>query len=141
MITNEGKEYLRGIGLLAENVICEADSYDEKKDNKEGIIQSMAQTTARMKAESKLLSIADIKELLDKHNVAFVEYVDMLDDAVKKEVYDNNDVKFKADAVVSIVLDIIHREIRSDEIYKKIADGEINENVQINGGNTNDQKY
>lgn len=140
MITNEGKEYLRGIGLLAENIICETDSYDEKKE-KESIIQSMAQTTARMKAESKLLSIADLKELLDKHNVAFVEYVDMLDDAVKREVYDNNDVKFKADAVVSIVLDIIHREIRSDEIYKKIADGEINENVQINGGNTNDQKY
>lgn len=140
MITNEGKEYLRGIGLLTENIICETDSYDEKKD-KESIIQSMAQTTARMKAESKLLSIADLKELLDKHNVAFVEYVDMLDDAVKREVYDNNDVKFKADAVVSIVLDIIHREIRSDEIYKKIADGEINENVQINGGNTNDQKY
>lgn len=140
MITNDGKEYLRGIGLLAENIICETDSYDEKKD-KESIIQSMAQTTARMKAESKLLSIADLKELLDKHNVAFVEYVDMLDDAVKREVYDNNDVKFKADAVVSIVLDIIHREIRSDEIYKKIADGEINENVQINGGNTNDQKY
>lgn len=140
MITNEGKEYLRGIGLLAENIICEADSYDEKKD-KESIIQSMAQTTARMKAESKLLSIADFKELLDKHNVAFVEYVDMLDDAVKKEVYENNEVKFKADAVVSIVLDIIHREIRSDETYKKIADGEINENVQINGGNTNDQKY
>lgn len=140
MITNEGKEYLRGIGLLAENIICETDSYDEKKD-KESIIQSMAQTTARMKAESKLLSIADLKELLDKHNVAFVEYVDMLDDAVKREVYDNNDVKFKADAVVSIVLDIIHREIRSDEIYKKIADGEINENVQINGGNTNVQKY
>lgn len=140
MITNEGKEYLRGIGLLAENIICEADSYDEKKE-KESIIQSMAQTTARMKAESKLLSIADLKELLDKHNIAFVEYVDMLDDALKKEVYDNSDVKFKADAVVSIVLDIIHREIRSDEIYKKIADGEINENVQINGGNTNDQKY
>ncbi len=140
MITNEGKEYLRGIGLLTENIICETDSYDEKKD-KESIIQSMAQTTARMKAESKLLSIADLKELLDKHNVAFVEYVDMLDDAVKREVYDNNDVKFKADAVVSIVLDIIHREIRSDEIYKKIADGEINENVQINGGNTNVQKY
>lgn len=140
MITNDGKEYLRGIGLLAENIICETDSYDEKKE-KESIIQSMAQTTARMKAESKLLSIADLKELLDKHNVAFVEYVDMLDDAVKREVYDNNDVKFKADAVVSIVLDIIHREIRSDEIYKKIADGEINENVQINGGNTNDQKY
>lgn len=140
MITNEGKEYLRGIGLLAENIICEADSYDEKKE-KESIIQSMAQTTARMKAESKLLSIADLKELLDKHNVAFVEYVDMLDDAVKKEVYDNNEVKFKADAVVSIVLDVIHREIRSDEIYKKISNGEINENVQINGGNTNDQKY
>lgn len=140
MITNEGKEYLRGIGLLAENIICEADSYDEKKE-KESIIQSMAQTTARMKAESKLLSIADLKELLDKYNVAFVEYVDMLDDAVKKEVYDNNEVKFKADAVVSIVLDVIHREIRSDEIYKKISNGEINENVQINGGNTNDQKY
>ena len=55
----------------------------------------------------------------------------MLDEAARKEPYNNNEVKFKADAVVSIVLDIIHREIRSNEIYRKISEGVINENVQV----------
>lgn len=128
MVTNEGKEFLREIGVLAENIICEADSYDEKED-KESIIESMAEMTFQIKNKTKLLSIADLKELLDKHNIAFVEYADMLYDAVRKIPYDNNEVKFKADAVVSIVLDVVHREIRNNEIYKKIADGEINENI------------
>ena len=55
----------------------------------------------------------------------------MLDAAARKEPYNNNEVRFKADAVVSIVLDIIHREIRSSEIYRKISEGVVNENVQI----------
>ena len=55
----------------------------------------------------------------------------MLDDAVKKEPYNNNEVKFKADAVISMVLDIIHQNIREDADYRKISEGVINENVQI----------
>ena len=55
----------------------------------------------------------------------------MLSNAVRAEPYDNNEVKFKSDAVVSIMLDIVHREMRDDEIYKKIAKGEKNENAQI----------
>ena len=29
MISNEGREFCRGIGLLAEHIICMADSYEE----------------------------------------------------------------------------------------------------------------
>ena len=75
--------------------------------------------------------IKDLKTLNDKYGIAIFEYVDMLDAAARKEPYNNNEVRFKADAVVSIVLDIIHREIRSNEIYRKISEGVINENVQI----------
>lgn len=32
MVSNEGKEILRGIGLLAEYIICMADSYGEVAD-------------------------------------------------------------------------------------------------------------
>ena len=75
--------------------------------------------------------IKDLKTLNDKYGIAIFEYVDMLDAAARKEPYNNNEVRFKADAVVSIVLDIIHREIRNNEIYRKISEGVINENVQI----------
>lgn len=75
--------------------------------------------------------IKDLKTLNYKYGIAIFEYVDMLDAAARKEPYNNNEVRFKADAVVSIVLDIIHREIRSSEIYRKISEGVVNENVQI----------
>lgn len=130
MISNEGKEILRGIGLLAEHIICAADSYGEVADKREVVID-ISETAARVKKEVKHISIKDLKTLNDKYGIAIFEYVDMLDAATRKEPYNNNEVRFKADAVVSIVLDIIHREIRSSEIYRKISEGVINENVQI----------
>ena len=79
----------------------------------------------------KLISINDLTELHDTYGIALVEYADLLADAVRAEPYDNNEVKFKSDAIVSIAVDIVHREIRDDDTYKKIAKGEINENAQI----------
>lgn len=130
MVTNEGKEILRGIGLLAEHIICAADSYCEVPDKKKVVID-ISETAARVKKEVKQISIKDLKTLNDKYGIAIFEYVDMLDAAARKEPYNNNEVRFKADAVVSIVLDIIHREIRSNEIYRKISEGVVNENVQV----------
>ena len=129
MVSNEGKEILRGIGLLAEHIICTADSYGEVADKRKVVID-ISETAARAKKEVKHISIKDLKMLNDKYGIAIFEYVDMLDAAARKEPY-NNEVRFKADAVVSIVLDIIHREIRSSEIYRKISEGVVNENVQI----------
>ena len=144
MISNEGREFCRGIGLLAEHIICMADSFEEpiKKfrkslfyspefEDKGKIIQDNIDTANRIRDEVKLISINDLEELHDTHGIAIVEYVDMLSNAVRAEPYDNNEVKFKSDAVVSIMLDIVHREMRDDEIYKKIAKGEKNENAQI----------
>ena len=130
MVSNEGKEILRGIGLLAEHIICAADSYGEVSDKRK-VVNDISETAARVKKEVKHISIKDLKTLNDKYGIAIFEYVDMLDVATRKEPYNNNEVRFKADAVVSIVLDIIHREIRSSEIYRKISEGVINENVQI----------
>lgn len=130
MVSNEGKEILRGIGLLAEHIICTADSYGEVADKRKVVID-ISETAARMKKEVKQISIKDLETLNSKYGIAIFEYVDMLDEAARKELYNNNEVKFKADAVVSIVLDIIHREIRSSEIYRKISEGVVNENVQI----------
>lgn len=128
MVTNEGKEILREIGLLAEHIICAADSYGEVADKRK-VVNDISETAARVKKEVKQISIKDLETLNSKYGIAIFEYVDMLDEAARKEPYNNNEVKFKADAVVSIVLDIIHREIRSNEIYRKISEGVINENV------------
>ena len=130
MVSNEGKEILRDIGLLAEHIICTADSYDEVSDKRK-VVNDISETAARVKKEVKQISINDLETLNDKYGIAIFEYVDMLDAAARKEPYNNNEVRFKADAVVSIVLDIIHREIRSSEIYRKISEGVVNENVQI----------
>ena len=130
MVSNEGKEILRGIGLLAEHIICAADSYCEVADKRKVIID-ISETAARAKKEVKQISIKDLETLNSKYGIAIFEYVDMLDEAARKEPYNNNEMKFKADAVVSIVLDIIHREIRNNEIYRKISEGVINENVQV----------
>ena len=144
MISNDSKEVCRGIGLLAEHIICMADSYEEpiekfrkspfyspEFEDKGKIIQDNIDTANRINTEIKLISVNDFGVLYDKYGIALIEYVDMLGDAVRKEPYENNEVKFKADAIVSIVLDILHRELREDEVYKKIAKGEINENAQI----------
>ena len=144
MISNDSKEVCRGIGLLAEHIICMADSYEEpiekfrkspfyspEFEDKGKIIQDNIDTANRINTEIKLISVNDFGVLYDKYGIALIEYVDMLGDAVRKEPYENNEVKFKADAIVSIILVILHRELRDDEVYKKIAKGEINENAQI----------
>ena len=144
MISNEGREYCRGIGLLAEHIICMADSVEEpierfrkslyyspEFEDKGKIIQDNIDTANRIRDEANLISIDDLEALYREHGIAIVEYVDMLANAVLADPYDNNEVKFKADAIVSIVVDIVHREIRDDDTYKKIAKGEINENAQI----------
>ena len=105
--------------------------YSPEFEDKGKIIQDNIDTANRIRDEVKLISINDLEELHDTHGIAIVEYVDMLSNAVRAEPYDNNEVKFKSDAVVSIMLDIVHREMRDDEIYKKIAKGEKNENAQI----------
>ena len=144
MISNEGKEFCRGIGLLAEHIICMADSYEEpiekfrkspfylpEFEDKAKLIQDNIETANRIKDEVKLISINDLGILHDMYGIALIEYVDMLGDAVRKEPYENNEVKFKADAIVSIVLDMLHRELRDDAVYKKLAKGDEHENVQI----------
>ena len=52
MVSNEGKEILRGIGLLAEHIICAADSYCEVADKRKVIID-ISETAARVKKEVK----------------------------------------------------------------------------------------
>ncbi len=42
--------------------------------------------------------IKDLKTLNYKYGIAIFEYVDMLDAAARKEPYNNNEVRFKADA-------------------------------------------
>jgi len=144
MLTNEFKEKSRDIGLLVENIICMADCYEEpiekfrqsmfykpEFEDKEKIIEDMIHTCDRIQNEVKLLSIDDLRVLYDGYGIAMLDYTDMLGEALRKEPYSNNEVKFKCDALISIVLDMVHRDMRQDDVYKKIAGGEINENVQI----------
>ena len=85
MVSNEGKEILRDIGLLAEHVICTADSYCEVADKRKVVID-ISETAARVKKEVKQISIKDLKTLNDKYGIAIFEYVDMLDAAAWSNV-------------------------------------------------------
>lgn len=76
MVSNEGKEILRGIGLLAEHIICTADSYGEVADKRKVVID-ISETAAGVKKEVKHISINDLKMLNDKYGIAIFEYVDM----------------------------------------------------------------
>lgn len=144
MVSNECKEKCRDFGLLVENIICMADCYDEpiekfrtsifykpEFEDKERIILDMIETSNRVSNEVKRLSVEDLTKLQDNYGIELIGYTDMLASALRKEPYDNNDVKFKADAIVSIVLDMLHRELRDDSVYKKLAKGDEHENVQV----------
>ena len=144
MINNEGKEICRGIGLLAEHIICMTDSYEDpiekfrkspfylpELEDKRNIAQDNIETANRIKDEVKLLNEKDLSILHDAYGINLIEYVDMLYDAAKNQPYINSTVKFKADAVVSIVLDILHRELRDDALYRNLAEGSEHENVQV----------
>lgn len=144
MISNDGKEIYRGIGLLAEHIICMAVSYEEpiekfrkspfylpELEDKRNIIQDNIESSSRIKSELKLISASDSKILHEVYGIDMNEYADLLDNAVKNEPYENNEVKFKSDAIVSIVLDILHRELRDDAIYRNLAEGGEHENVQV----------
>lgn len=89
MVSNEGKEILRDIGLLAEHIICTADSYGEVADKRKVVID-ISETAARAKKEVKHISIKDLKMLNDKYGIAIFEYVDMLDAAARKEPYNKD---------------------------------------------------
>ena len=52
MVSNEGKEILRGIGLLAEHIICAADSYGEVSDKRK-VVNDISETAARVKNIAK----------------------------------------------------------------------------------------
>ena len=98
MISNEGREFCRGIGLLAEHIICMADSFEEpiekfrkslfyspEFEDKGKIIQDNIDTANRIRDEVKLISINDLAELHDTYGIALVEYADLLADAVRAE--------------------------------------------------------
>ena len=144
MVSNDCKEKCRDIGLLAENIICMADCYEEpiekfrksifykpEFEDKEKIILDMIETSNRILEETTLLSIEDLKKLQDEYGIELIGYTDMLATALRKEPYSNNEVKYKCDAIMSIVLDMLHRELREDSVYQRLAEGVEHENVQV----------
>jgi len=91
----------------------------------------MIDTSNRVSEEIKLLSIEDLKKLQDEYGIELIGYTDMLATALRKEPYSNNEVKYKCDAIMSIVLDMLHRELREDSVYQRLAEGVEHENVQV----------
>lgn len=144
MVSNKCKECCREIGLLAEHIVCMADGYEEpiekfrksllyspEFEDKDKMILDMKETCGRIAETVKEINLADIKILHEEFGVSVKEYCDLLNTALYTEPYSNNEVKYKCDALLSIAVDMLHRVMRNDEIYKKISKGEINENVQI----------
>lgn len=100
MISNDSKEKIRGIGLLAEHIICMSVSYEEpiekfrknplyspQFEDKENISKDIAKTAERISQEIKAVSTADLKKLNDEHGISFLEYIDMLNEAIKETPY------------------------------------------------------
>ena len=144
MVSNDCKEKCRDFGMLIENIICMADCYEEtiekfrksmfykpEFEDKEKIILDMIDTSNRVSEEIKLLPIEDLKKLQDEYGIELIGYTDMLATALRKEPYSNNEVKYKCDAIMSIVLDMLHRELREDSVYQRLAEGVEHENVQV----------
>jgi len=142
MIKNETREYCRDIGLYAEYILGMTKNYEESKEklrksllykpefeDKENMILDMAETVDRMIKITKKISINEVQLLYNEYGISIVEYTDMLKNAFVKRPYNNTTVKNVSDAIISIMLDIVNKEIRDAEIYKKIAKGEISENV------------
>ena len=105
--------------------------YKPEFEDKEKIILDMIDTSNRVSEEIKLLSIDDLRKLQDGYGIELIGYTDMLATALRREPYSNNDVKYKCDAIMSIVLDMLHRELRDDKVYQKLAEGVEHENVQV----------
>lgn len=144
MVSNDCKEKCRDFGMLVENIICMADCYEEpiekfrksmfykpEFEDKVKIILDMIDTSNRVSEEIKLLSIEDLKKLQDEYGIELIGYTDMLATALRKEPYSNKEVKYKCDAIMSIVLDMLHRELREDSVYQRLAEGVEHENVQV----------
>ena len=142
MVSNDCKEKCRDFGMLVENIICMADCYEEpiekfrksmfyKPEFEDKEILDMIDTSNRVSKEIKLLSIEDLKKLQDEYGIELIGYTDMLATALRKEPYSNNEVKYKCDAIMSIVLDMLHRELREDSVYQRLAEGVEHENVQV----------
>ena len=141
MVSNDCKEKCRDFGMLVENIICMADCYEEpiekfrksmfykpEFEDKEKIILDMIDTSNRVSEEIKLLSIEDLSKLQDGYGIELIGYTDMLATALRREPYSN---KYKCDAIMSIVLDMLHRELRDDKVYQRLAEGVEHENVQV----------
>lgn len=144
MISNECKEICRDFGMLVQNIICMADCYEEpinvfrknqlyKKEleDKKNIILDMQETSDRISEEVKLIPIKDVEELQQRYGIVIMDYTDKLSAALRKEPYSNNDVKFKCDAIISIVLDMLYRQLRCNEAYQRLEKGDESENVQV----------
>ena len=136
MVSNDCKEKCRDFGMLVENIICMADCYAEpiEKFRKSMFYKPEFEdkdTSNRISEEIKLLSIEDLRKLQDGYGIELIGYTDMLATALRREPYSNNDVKYKCDAIMSIVLDMLHRELREDSVYQRLAEGVEHENVQV----------
>ena len=144
MFSNDCKEKCRDLGMLVENIICMADCYDEplekfrksmfyrpELEDKGKIIIDMIETSNRVSEEVKLISVSDLTTLQETYGIELIGYTDMIGTVLRAEPYSNNEVKYKCDALVSIVLDMVHRELRDDAVYQKLAEGVEHENVQV----------
>lgn len=144
MLSNDCKEKCRDLGMLVENIICMADCYDEplekfrksmfyrpELEDKEKIIIDMIETSNRVSEEVKLISVSDLTTLQETYGIELIGYTDMIGTVLRAEPYSSNEVKYKCDALVSIVLDMVHRELRDDTVYQRLAEGVEHENVQV----------
>ena len=143
MISNEGKEFCRTIGLTTERIICLADYYDDtlgrhekslfydpRYEDKENIIADMKEAAKEIEDTVKHIGVSDLTMLYQEHGISLTEYSDGISFAVFAETYSNRNVRNQAKALEEIVIDMIYLELKDDAKYKKIAEGECENNDQ-----------
>ena len=136
MMSNEGKESCRTIGLIAERIICLADYYDDalgqcersifydpRYEDKENIVADMKEAAKEISNTVKHISVGDLTSLYQTHGISLTEYADGISLALFAEKYINRNVRNCAKALEEIVIDMLYLKLDDDKKYKKIAEG------------------
>lgn len=109
-------EVWKNIGYEAQRVIC---LIDEKSS-----IETVKATVDGIRKRIRQMEISEICRLQDEHNIAIVDYVDMLVNAVAAHSGEYTEIRNCGNAVLQIVVDMSYGKLKEDEYYRKITKGE-----------------
>ena len=109
-------ELWKNIGYGAQHVICLTDDKSP--------IEAVKEAADDIKKQLRQMEISEICRLQEENDIAIVDYVDMLMNAVAAHSGDYAGIRNCGNAVLRIVVDMSYGKLKEDGYYKKIAKGE-----------------